>query len=161
VQPLTTDEIKRSFVNASRSQVASMTLPDLREVDWEHRDFFGWRDRRAPLRAYLVLPRDAGPVGLELRAPTAPMSRRVGALCDLCHSARPADVITLYVARKAGAAGRQDNTIGVYACTDLACSLYVRGRLALEYPVGSANADERVDGLRRRVHAFVDRALGT
>ncbi len=158
MEPLTAEQLKRSFVNASRSQVATMTVPDLHEVDWTHRDFFGWCDRKAPLRAYLVVPRDRL-VGLELRAPTSAMSRRVGALCDLCHSARPADAVRLYVARRAGAAGRLDNTVGVYACADLACSLYVRGRLPLEYPHDPAQLDQRVEGLHRRLNAFVDRVL--
>jgi hypothetical protein len=32
------------------------------------------------------------------------------------------------VAPKAGKAGQQGNSVGIYLCTDLACSLYVRGK---------------------------------
>ena len=31
------------------------------------------------------------------------------------------------VARRAGKAGLNHNTVGTYSCADLACSLYVRG----------------------------------
>lgn len=32
------------------------------------------------------------------------------------------------VAPRSGKAGQQGNSVGVYMCSDLACSLYVRGR---------------------------------
>lgn len=32
------------------------------------------------------------------------------------------------VAPKAGKAGQQGNSVGVYLCSDLSCSLYVRGK---------------------------------
>ena len=32
------------------------------------------------------------------------------------------------VAPKAGRSGQQGNSVGAYICSDLACSLYVRGR---------------------------------
>ena len=32
------------------------------------------------------------------------------------------------VAPKAGRAGQQGNSVGAYICSDLACSLYVRGK---------------------------------
>ena len=107
----------------------------------------------------LAMDRFSPLVGSTLRAAADNVCRRVGALCELCHSARPADVVRLYVARKAGAAGRLDNTVGVYACADLACSLYVRGRLPLEYPHDPAQLDQRVEGLCRRLNAFDDRML--
>ena len=32
------------------------------------------------------------------------------------------------VAQRTGKAGQQGNTVGTYVCTDLACSLYMRGK---------------------------------
>jgi hypothetical protein len=32
------------------------------------------------------------------------------------------------VAQRAGKAGQQGNSVGTYVCTDLACSLYMRGK---------------------------------
>ncbi len=36
--------------------------------------------------------------------------------------------VTLMVAPKTGKAGQQGNSVGDYICSDLACSLYVRGK---------------------------------
>ena len=160
MEPLSGDEIRRSFVNASRSQVKSMTLPPgLPALDWDVLDFLGWGDPKAPLRAYLVVPRPDGPVGLELRAPSTPMAKRLKALCNICHSGQPGDAMRLFVARKAGPAGRRDNTVGTYICADLACSRYVRGLLPLEGRPSDVPVQERIAGVRRRMDAFVDRLL--
>ncbi|GAA5023101.1 hypothetical protein GCM10025734_79950 [Kitasatospora paranensis] len=35
--------------------------------------------------------------------------------------------VSLMVAPKAGRAGQQGNSVGLYLCSDLSCSLYVRG----------------------------------
>jgi hypothetical protein len=49
-------------------------------------------------------------------------------MCSLCLTTHPADGVSLMTARKAGRAGREGNSVGLYMCTDLACSLYVRGK---------------------------------
>ncbi len=36
--------------------------------------------------------------------------------------------VSLMVAAKQGKAGQQGNTVGTYTCSDLACSLYLRGK---------------------------------
>jgi hypothetical protein len=36
--------------------------------------------------------------------------------------------VSLLVAPRAGKAGQQGNSVGAYMCSDLACSLYVRGK---------------------------------
>jgi hypothetical protein len=36
--------------------------------------------------------------------------------------------VALISARRAGESGRNGNTVGQYICSDLACSLYVRGK---------------------------------
>jgi hypothetical protein len=46
----------------------------------------------------------------------------------MCMTAHAGSGVSLLVAPKAGAAGRQGNTVGAYMCADLACSLYVRGK---------------------------------
>jgi hypothetical protein len=161
MQRLTGDEIKRSFANSSRSRVKAMTPPvGLAELDWESHDYLGWRDAKAPGRAYLVTPHGSDVVGLELAAPTSTDPRRGTGLCELCRSAHPADGVNLFVARKAGAAGRQGNSVGTYICADLACSLYVRGLRKLELPQReSLGTPERIERLRNRLAAFVERAL--
>jgi hypothetical protein len=53
-------------------------------------------------------------------------------MCSLCLTTHPGSGTSLMTARKTGAAGREGNSVGVYICADLACSLYVRGKKALE-----------------------------
>ncbi|GAA1810455.1 FBP domain-containing protein [Planosporangium flavigriseum] len=160
MQPLTGDEIRRSFVNVSRSQLRTMALPaGLPEMDWDVLDFLGWCDPKAPLRAYIVVPRAGGPVGVELRAPTTTLAKRLNTLCNICHCSQPGDAMRLFVARRAGAAGRREDTLGTYICADLACSRYIRGLLPLEGAHSSVPLEERIAGLRRRMEAFVDRVF--
>ena len=52
MEPLSADEIRHSFVNASKSRVKAMTLPPrFTELPWESLDYLGWRDRRRPTAA--------------------------------------------------------------------------------------------------------------
>jgi hypothetical protein len=163
VQPLTAEQIRASFVNTTRSRLKAMTMyPGLGDVDWQRRDYLGWTDSKAPARAYLVAPHADGIIGLELRRSQPPKVARAGSsMCDLCRSGHRRDDVALFVARKAGAAGRADNTVGAYICADLACSLYVRNLKDLDLPQGDAMVPvgNRVNRLRGRLAAFVDRAL--
>ena len=161
MKPLTANEIRTSFVNLSKSQAKALTLPPAIEAtDWEVRDYLGWRDPKAPARAYLVLWRDQRPLGLALRAPTT-SGGRGSALCNICFSAHAPSDVVLFVAPRAGSAGREGNTVGTYICADLACSLYVRGLRKLELPQGEhLEPEERARRLAGRLDAFVDRVLG-
>jgi hypothetical protein len=162
VQPLTADALRASLVNASRSQAKALNPPpDLADQPWDDLDFLGWRDPKAPGRAYLVAPHGDDLVGLLLRVPGGNGRRRASAVCGLCWSTRTSDEIDLLVAPRAGSAGRAGNTVGTYVCADLACSLLVRGKRKLELPQGDRQpVDVRVARLRERLAAFVDRALG-
>jgi len=65
MEPLGTDEIRRSFVNCSKSQVKAISFPKGYDaLDWASLDYLGWRDPKAPNRGYLVVPRDGGIVGI-------------------------------------------------------------------------------------------------
>jgi hypothetical protein len=164
VHALTEKQIRASFVNASRREVDRAVLPDLTTQPWDHLDFLGWRDPKAPLAAYVVLELDGGPTGLLLRAP-GPGGRRKKAMCAWCR-----DLVTvraaLFVARRGGASGRAGNTLGALLCEDLACSTNVR-RPPTSSEAGDgieAVADqvvaERVEALRSRSAAFVAEVVG-
>ncbi len=59
MEPVSAAEIRGGFVNSTKSLVKAMTLPrDFDELPWESLDYLGWRDPKAPARAYLVVPRD-------------------------------------------------------------------------------------------------------
>lgn len=163
MQSLSADEIRRSFVNSSRSQVKAMTLPaDLAQLPWPELDFLGWRDPKAPARGYLVVPRESEPLGIAVSTAASGKPRRGSGLCDLCFSAHPVTDIALFVARRPGAAGKLGNTVGTYICADLACSLYVRGLRELILPQGeTAPSAERANRLNDRLTTFVNRVLNT
>jgi hypothetical protein len=132
MDPLGEQQIRASFVNCSKGEAKRISLPrDLGELPWADLDFLGWRDPGAPDRAYLVAaPQSPGgdPVGITLRiAPCARRNLLRSSLCSLCLTGHSGGGVDLLAAPLAGQAGRQGNTVAVYMCADLACSLYVRG----------------------------------
>ena len=80
--------------------------------------------------------------------------------CNLCHTGHPAEGVSLFVAPRTGAAGKNGNTVGTYICADLACSLYIRGLRPSTLPQGETlSVEARVQRLKGRLAAFVDKAL--
>lgn len=161
VDPLTPEELKASFVNTSRSQLKAVPVPtDLASLPWGQLDYLGWRDPRADRRAFLVAPHRGEVVGLALRAPQDSGRRKGTSICAICWAVRTSSEIDLFVAPRAGAAGRGGNTVGTYVCADLACSANVRGLRKLELPQGeSLPVPQRIERLQQRLEAFVDRAV--
>ncbi|AEE44263.1 FBP domain-containing protein [Cellulomonas fimi] len=161
MHPLTETVIRTSFANCSRREASSLTLPaDLDTQPWDRLDYLGWVDRKAPLRAYVVVPVDGTPVGVALRAPdTGGRQRR--AVCAWCEDVIATDDVSLYAARRGGAAGRKGDTIGTLLCTRFDCSRNVRRRPTLveagEDPAGVV--ERRVAGLRERSQRFVREIL--
>ncbi|WP_433383221.1 FBP domain-containing protein [Actinoplanes sp. CA-142083] len=161
MEPLTEQQIRASFANCSKGEASRIKMPDLAAVPWRDLDFLGWTDPGAPQRALIVIP---GPTGIVLRRPD---SRRTGvtrsSMCRVCHTGHTADGVTLFVAPLAGAAGRQGNTVGEYICTDLACSLYLRGkrqpRGRLVRQEETLTLDERVDRAMTTLNGFVKRVV--
>jgi hypothetical protein len=168
MQRLAAPDIRRSIVNCSRSEAASLALPKgFDELDWEKLDFLGWRDPKAPLRGYIVRGASDQPgaevQGIMLRAAESRMSRRVSAMCLLCRSAQSADNVSLFTARRVGRAGRDGNTVGTYICADLACSGYLRNGVPGQpmQPDRARPLAERVDGLQTRLTGFIADVLRT
>ncbi|WP_267241840.1 FBP domain-containing protein [Streptomyces sp. PR69] len=169
MEPLTDKAIRASFVNCSKGEASRLKLPaGFRELPWEDLDFLGWRDPGAPLRAHLVLPSPTGPNGLtgvSLRVPDATRTSAVkSSMCQFCLTGHASSGVTLFAAPLAGAAGRQGNTVGVYACDDLACSLYLRGKrqpkLRSARYEESLTLEERTARCLGNVAAFVDKVTG-
>ena len=159
---LTEQQVRRSFVNCSQGEAKGLALPeDFADLDWAALELLGWRDPKAPLRGYLVVQREGGPVGIALRAAESRMSARRSVMCLLCRSTHPGDAVSLFTARRAGAAGRNGNTVGTYVCADLGCA----ARARTEIPPWLRDRDpvevgeERVAELRGRVAEFVDAVL--
>ena len=160
MNPLTEKQIRASFLNASRREVAQAVLPDLDTLPWDQLDVLGWRDRKAPLSAYVVLELDGTPTGVLLRSAEAKSSKRTKGVCAWCEDVVVTDDVSLYVARRGGASGRNGNTIGTLICTEFGCSRNVR-RTPTFTEAGNDPAmrelitDRRIQGLRERAARFV------
>ncbi|MFF4014537.1 FBP domain-containing protein [Streptomyces sp. NPDC001843] len=129
MKSLTEQDIRSSFINCSKGDAKRLTLPrDLDQRPWADLDFLGWRDPGAPDRSYLVTERYGRPVGVALRFPSSQRGFLHRSMCSLCLTTHRGGGVSLMAARKAGPAGREGNSVGLYMCTDLACSLYVRGK---------------------------------
>ncbi|WP_221356984.1 FBP domain-containing protein [Streptomyces beigongshangae] len=129
MQPLTEQDIRASFINCSKGEAGRLAVPrDLADRPWDDLDFLGWHDPGAPDRSYLVAEQAGRPVGVSLRFPSRQRGLLHRSMCSLCLTTHPGNGVRLMTARKVGAAGREGNSVGVYMCADLACSLYVRGR---------------------------------
>lgn len=128
VKPLTEPEIRAAFVNCTKGEAKRLFVPrGLADQPWDDLDYLGWRDPRAPDRAYLVTELDGRPTALALRSPSPAARQLRRGMCSMCLTSHTGGV-SLMVAPKAGRAGQQGNSVGTYICSDLACSLYVRGR---------------------------------
>jgi hypothetical protein len=158
VRPLTDQQVRRSFVNCSRGEAQGLTLPKgLADLDWANLDLLGWRDPKAPLRGYLVLDGADGPVGLAVRAADSRMSSGTAVMCLLCQTGQAGDAVSLFTARRTGAAGRNGNTVGTYICADLGCSDRVRTEIPpwLQLRDPAEVVAERAAELRERAEGFL------
>jgi hypothetical protein len=165
MRPVTEHDIRASFVNCSKGEAKRLGLPkDLTDLPWEDLDFLGWRDPGAPERAYLVAERDGRLIGITLRG-TSGVSRGFTSrsMCSLCLTTRTSGGVALMTARRTGEAGRQGNSVGHYLCTDLACSMYVRGKK--DAAVGadldeSLAVEEKIARARANLYTFLDKVVG-
>jgi hypothetical protein len=159
--PLTEQQIRDSFINASRKEVSDLMLPlDFETIAWDRLDYFGWRDRKASRRAYIVVWLDDSPVGILLQqANTMPRSR---AQCSWCQDINLTNEVVFYGTKRAGDAGRKGDTIGTLICANFGCSANVRKHPPIAY-VGfdvEAARQKRIVGLGERARGFVREVLG-
>ncbi|GAA2904331.1 FBP domain-containing protein [Streptosporangium fragile] len=128
MKPLSEREIRAAFVNCTKGEAKRLSVPrHLADQPWDDLDYLGWRDPQAHDRAYLVITLDDRPTALALRCPSPASWQTRRGMCSMCLTAHTGGV-SLMVAPKAGKAGQQGNSVGTYICSDLACSLYVRGK---------------------------------
>jgi hypothetical protein len=159
MRALTEAEVRESFANATHDERRVAAMPvDFLLADWDHLDFFAWRDPHTRGRGYIVAERDGEPVGVVLRAAEG-TSRARSAMCNLCHTMQPGDQVALFTARKAGRAGEAGDSVGTYMCADLTCHETVRLAMPLAPSEVRASVDRKIDGTRRRTEEFVDRVL--
>ena len=159
MKPLNETEIRAAFVNCSKGEAKRLNLPrDLAARTWEDLDFLGWRDPQAPERAYLAVELDGRLVALTLRCPGPGPLQKKTSMCSICLTSHTGGV-TLMVAPRTGKAGQQGNTVGDYFCSDLDCSLYVRGLKAVRglggRPPERLTLEEKLERTMGNLAAFV------
>lgn len=158
MHPLTDDQIRASFINASKGEAKRAELPDLSAVRWEQLDYLGWQDARRPAQHYVVLEVDGEPVGLQLRGTGQAPTRKM--LCAWCEDVIDGVGAASFVAPLAGAAGRRGNTIGTAVCADFRCSRNARRaptpvEVRTEDPALLAHhREQRIAALRERCARF-------
>lgn len=127
MEPVSERDIRSSFINCSKGDAKRLPVPrDLAGRPWGDLDFLGWSEPSLPGRCYLVVPQDDGLVGVALRFETGGSGR--AQMCTICLTTHTGSGVSLMTAYKAGESGRRGNSLGTYMCTDLACSLYARGK---------------------------------
>ena len=157
VKPLTESQIRASFVNCSKGEARRLHVPkDLATRPWDDLDYLGWVDPRSPARRHLVAEVDGTTYGLVLRANEAAVGGGRRSMCSLCITVQSGGV-SLMVAPRAGKAGQQGNSVGTYICSDLDCSLVVRGRRSTGSPGmhETHNVEQRAARLVANVESFV------
>lgn len=165
MKALSETDLRESFVNCSKGDRAKLSLPGpLADIDFDHLDFLGWRDPKAPQRAYIVAETDAGLAGIVLRvASKSAKNLARSSMCSVCMTPHASSGVALLSAPLAGASGRNGNSAGIYICADLQCSHYIRGILKSDAIVTMSETidlDAKVDRLRQRLDAFVSRIAG-
>lgn len=157
MQPLTEDRVRDVLVNARGDERDQLAVPVAFFIaDWDHLDFFAWRDPRSRGRGYIVAELGGEPIGVVVRASSG-STRGRSAMCSLCHTMQPGDQVALFTAAKAGDAGARGDAVGTYLCADLSCHENVRLAAPLAPSEVRASVDRRIDGTRRRVESFVER----
>ncbi|KQQ66195.1 FBP domain-containing protein [Microbacterium sp. Leaf320] len=132
MRPIDERTLRASFLNASRKEVSDLTLPPgLADVDFEKLDYLGWVDPKLPRRSYVVAWVDDVLTGVMLQRAEQRVIAR--AQCSWCEDVTLRNDVQLYVARKAGPAGRKGDTIGTLVCTEFGCSKNVRVLPPLAY----------------------------
>ena len=159
--PVTDKMIRASFVNASRKEVSDLNLPpNFAALDFDALDFVGWRDPVFARRAYVVVPTDAeagaapGLTGVLLKQAEA--SPRAQVQCTWCQDVTLPNPVVFYSAKRAGAAGRNGDTIGTLVCADFQCSTNARKAPPVAY-LGfdiEAAREQQIAALRLRSAGF-------
>jgi hypothetical protein len=165
MRAMTEPEIRRSFVNIGVRERRELKIPGLGSIRWDELDFLAWRDGRSSSLAYLVVfdPDGAAPVGIKIRIAQPRAGSTTKAMCDLCRAHRSSGEVQLFVARVAGHVGRTERSVGVYGCSDFACSAHVRAKpdSGIGFPPETIPSADRQARLTESVTAFVRRVRGT
>lgn len=161
MRPLDERAIRASFINASRKEAADLTLPaGFAGIDFDRLDFLGWFDPKQPRRAYVIAWIDDRAVGVFLQRAEQRLAAR--GQCSWCDDVTLRNDVQLFVARKAGPAGRKGDTVGTLVCSEFGCSGTVRILPPLAYQGFDREfaRDMRIVRLQEHVTAFLAAVSG-
>ncbi|WP_192627657.1 FBP domain-containing protein [Microbacterium hydrocarbonoxydans] len=161
MRPLDERAIRASFINASRKEIADLNLPaGFADIDFDKLDYLGWVDPKLPRRAYVVAWRDDEPVGVFLQRAEQRLAAR--AQCSWCEDVTLRNDVQMFVARKAGPAGRKGDTVGTLVCAEFGCSRNVRMLPPLAYQGYDRELarDLRILRLQEHVLGFLSEVSG-
>jgi hypothetical protein len=155
--PVNEQQLRSSFVNASQRERKELTLPDLANLRWDDLDYLGWRDRKNPNQGYVIAEVDGELVGVLLRKADGGVRSRPQ--CSWCEDVHLPNEVVFFIAKRAGAAGRNGNTLGTLVCAGFECSANVRKRAPLAYVGFDVEAArlQRIEALREHVTTFIRR----
>jgi FBP C-terminal treble-clef zinc-finger len=156
MQPISERALRASFVNVSQRERNGLTLPPgLDSLDWDRLDYLGWRDARIPSLGYVVVHLDGEPVGVMLRQGDGRTRSRPQ--CSWCEDVLLPNDVVLFSAKRAGAAGRNGNTVATLVCSHFECSANVRKRPPVAYIGFDVDAArlQRIASLQQRAAAFI------
>lgn len=149
--PLDERTIRASFINTSRKETSSVTMPPgFAEIEFDKLDFLGWFDPKLPRRGYVVTEVEGQPVGVLMQR--TEQRTRVRAQCSWCDDVTLRNDVQFFSARKAGAAGRKGDTIGTLICENFGCSANVRRLPPLAYEGYDRELVRELRILRLREH---------
>lgn len=161
MRPIDERAVRASFINASRKEVSSLSLPQgFADIDFDRIDYLGWSDAKFVRRAYVVTEVDGVLTGALLQRAEQRVLARTQ--CSWCEDVTLRNDVQLYSARKAGAAGRKGDTIGTLVCAEFGCSHNVRRLPPLAYEgFDRETARElRILRLQENVTAFLRAVAG-
>lgn len=161
MRPIDERTLRASFLNASRKEVSDLNLPaGFAELDFARLDYLGWVDPKLPRRSYVVAWADDVLTGVILQRAEQRVTAR--AQCSWCEDVTLRNDVQLYVARKAGPAGRKGDTIGTLVCAEFGCSQNVRVLPPLAYDGYDRELarELRIVKLQEHVAAFIAAVRG-
>jgi hypothetical protein len=161
MRPIDERTLRASFINASRKEVSDLTLPPgFAELDVSTLDYLGWVDPKLPRRSYVVAWVDDVVTGVILQRAEQRVTAR--AQCSWCEDVTLRNDVQMFVARKAGPAGRKGDTVGTLVCAEFGCSRNVRMLPPLAYQGYDRELarDLRILRLQEHVLGFLSEVSG-
>ncbi|MBT2475917.1 FBP domain-containing protein [Microbacterium sp. ISL-103] len=161
MRPIDERTLRTSFLNASRKEASDLTLPPgYAEIEFDRLDYLGWVDPKPPRRSYVVAWVDDVLTGVILQRAEQRVTAR--AQCSWCEDVTLRNDVQLYVARKAGPAGRKGDTIGTLVCAEFGCSQNVRVLPPLAYDGYDRELarEMRIVKLQEHVASFIGAVRG-